>query len=55
MMCPYTDYCATRYWLMACDICRGSKLISIQCNNPESCQKTLDEAWSKQMISQGWV
>jgi hypothetical protein len=54
MSCPYTDYCATRYWLMACQVCRGSKFIFIQCDDLESCQKALDNAWSSEMNSMGW-
>jgi len=53
-MCPYKDYMAVRWWGYACHSCRGSKLIYAPCNDPESCQNALGNAWGYHMDSKGW-
>jgi len=53
-ICPYDDLLAKKIWSKACNYHRGRDVSHI-CGNPYACQKRLNEAFSQQMSTGGFI
>ena len=53
-MCPYKSPEAKKKWSKACNFSIGVDL-NHQCGNALACQRTLEAAWSEELLAEGWA